>query len=79
MATPNYTRVLVHLRRATHGTYSCAQFSECIVDALGLSGEGLVECSLHDNKLFLHNPEQSSVHTGDTKPLYKIMVSAILW
>ncbi|KAG0726384.1 Nucleoside diphosphate-linked moiety X motif 17 [Chionoecetes opilio] len=42
MAASSYTRVLVHLRRATQGAaYTCAEFSECVVDALGLDGEGL--------------------------------------
>lgn len=77
MATTSYTRVLVHLRRATQeAPYSCARFSECILDSLGLAGEGLVECSLQDNRLLLQSPAESNISTstGNTKPsLYKIM------
>lgn len=81
MAASSYTRVLVYLRRATEAPYSCARFSECILDSLGLAGEGLVECSLQDNRLLLQSPAESNISTstGNTEPsLYKIMASAFL-
>ncbi|KAK8376582.1 hypothetical protein O3P69_009893 [Scylla paramamosain] len=75
MTSPSYTRVLVHLRRATQGLYTCAQFNECLLDSLGLDGEGLVECSLQDNKLLLQCPtENVSPSACNARPsLYKIM------
>ena len=77
MTTSKYTRILVHLCRSQGAPYTCAQFSECILDVLGLVGEGLVECSLQDNKLLLQCPaENISKSTCDAKPsLYKIMAS----
>lgn len=75
MTSPSYTKVLVHLRRASQGLYTCAQFNECLLDSLGLFGEGLVECSLQDNKLLLQCPEENvSASACNVKPpLYKIM------
>lgn len=76
MATSSYAKVLVYLRRASQGMqYTSAQFSECILDSLGLVGEGMVECSLQDNKLLLQCPAESMcTSTGDARPsLYKIM------
>ncbi|XP_045120877.1 nucleoside diphosphate-linked moiety X motif 17-like [Portunus trituberculatus] len=75
MTSASYSRVLVHLRRATQGVYTCAQFDECLLDSLGLAGEGLVECSLQDNKLLLKGPpENDSASACNARPpLYKIM------
>ena len=80
MTSSSYTRVLVHLRRATQGLYTCAQFDECLLDSLGLAGEGLVECSLQDNKLLLQCPAEnvSTSACNARPPLYKIMASHII-
>lgn len=82
MASNTYTRVLVHLRRTSQGAYQLAKFSECILDLLGLAGDGLVKCHLENNQLHLQRPDENDENATfpgtTTKPsVIRIMASIL--
>ncbi|XP_053653039.1 nucleoside diphosphate-linked moiety X motif 17 isoform X2 [Cherax quadricarinatus] len=80
MANTSLTRVLVHLRKTSNTAYKTAKFNECVLDQLGLPGDGFVECSLENNQLFIQCPDlDKSKNAGASTiraklpALYKIM------
>ncbi|XP_071549467.1 nucleoside diphosphate-linked moiety X motif 17-like isoform X2 [Panulirus ornatus] len=78
MASAKYARVLVYLRRTSHGAYQLAKFDECILDHLGLAGDDFIKCSLDNNRLLLQkadeNEDESATLGTAVKPTsYRVM------
>ncbi|XP_045583736.1 nucleoside diphosphate-linked moiety X motif 17 isoform X1 [Procambarus clarkii] len=65
-ASTNYLKVLVHLRKTSQTAYKLAKFNKCILDHLGLSGDGFVECTLENNQLLLQCPDSENSNNTDS-------------